>query len=103
MAEFLKTAIILSRQAPGEAAAPCTACGADTSLEVADYHAFHSGVGKDLVVRNTVSKPVPKGLGYRLLWWHPEEGYSLVRSLSDAHINGFSSDAELRAVEEASA
>ncbi len=96
MAEFLKTAIILSRQAPGGAAPACTACGGETMLDVADYHSYHSAAGKDLVVRYSVSKPVPKGLGYWLLWWHPDEGYTTVRSMTDGQVNSFSQDADLR-------
>ena len=45
-----KRAAGMSRQGKG---APCRACGGPTKIAWAEYHAFHSGLGKDLVVRWT--------------------------------------------------
>jgi tetratricopeptide (TPR) repeat protein len=68
----------------------CDGCGAPASLARLDYHAYHSGLGKDLVFRY---RP---GLGVETLAWSAAEGFGPLPPLDDEATEGFARDSLYR-------
>ncbi|HYV44715.1 MAG TPA: hypothetical protein VFA20_07640 [Myxococcaceae bacterium] len=88
-----KLAARMSRQGK---VAPCSACGGSMNVASAQYHAFHSGLGKDLVVHWTPGEGwLAKGSS-ALLAWDSADGMSPVAALSADEEARFVHDAAYR-------
>lgn len=95
----------LGREGP-----PCPACGKKAALERFDYHAFHSGAERDLIVR-FFPKATPMGRSqHELAWWTPGSEPVTIVALSDeqkdvvvrdALLRAAQTDLEIRGIEEA--
>lgn len=89
---------------------PCPACETRSTLARFDYHSFHSGGDRDLVVRFF---PRPTLLGkdrHELLWWTPGSEPVTIATLSpaqracvtrDALLRSAQTDMEIRGLEDA--
>lgn len=89
---------------------PCPACAKKASLERFDYHAFHSGAGRDLVVRYFPKATLLGKSQHELAWWTPGTDPVTIVSLSgeqknvvvrDALLRSAQTDMEIRGLEEA--
>ena len=77
----------------------CPACGKRSALARFDYHAFHSGTGRDLVVRYF---PKPTLLGksrQELAWWTPGSEPVTIVTLSPEQRDVVARDALVRAAQ----
>jgi hypothetical protein len=91
---LLLTAERLGAQALRRAPLFCTRCGAKTHAVAADYHVFHSAMGRDLVCR--VSRRALRH-EVELLWWGAG-GHLAATPLTERQRFGVRRDALLRAV-----
>jgi hypothetical protein len=83
--------------AKSQPAAPvCASCQAPTALEFVDYHAYHSGAAKDLVVRTFPPAGLLRSSRQELLWWSPGGGYQPVERLDGAEQATLRTDAAIR-------
>lgn len=78
---------------------PCPTCARRSTLERFDYHAFHSGTGRDLIVR-FFSKPTLMGKSRQdLAWWTPGSEPVTIATLSPEQKDVVARDALLRAAQ----
>lgn len=94
--ELLEVARVLAEGLRAKETPPCPKCNAPTTFARLHYHAFHTGLAKDLVVRCT---PSPDGgaLAQEALTWSREEGYARLARLRPAEHARFRRDALFRA------
>jgi Flp pilus assembly protein TadD len=89
---------------------PCPACAKKSALARFDYHAFHSGANRDLVVRFFPRASMLDKDRHELLWWTPGNEPVTLMALSkeqrecvkrDALLRSAQTDMEIRGLEEA--
>ena len=90
----------------------CPTCGKRAFLERFDYHAFHSGAGRDLVVRYFPKPSVMARAHQELAWWTPGSDPVTIATLSaeqkdvivrDAFLRAAQTDLEIHGIESAQA
>lgn len=75
----------------------CESCKQQTLLFCLDYHCFQEQKGQDLVIRYLPSLSSAPAQ-YQLFWWHPEQGYTKISSLTQQEKAAFKRDALIRAL-----
>lgn len=76
----------------------CQRCKSETALGSIDYHAYHSGADKDLVVRCGRPSGLLRRIRRELLWWALDDGYEPIQQLSPDEEVTIRTDALLRSV-----
>jgi hypothetical protein len=79
LAELIEHAKRTASRVLSEPTAPC-ACGLKTSAVAVDYHAWHSAMGRDLVIR---AHRRLFALDVELLWWNDVEGHVAAPPLTE--------------------
>lgn len=74
----------------------CQHCKSGTALDSVDYHAYHSGADKDIVVRCGQPSGLLRRVSSELCWWVPGIGYEPIRQLSPDEEETLRTDALLR-------
>lgn len=75
----------------------CAKCGASVRPQHLDFHAHHSGEGKDLVVRWQFGRGLLRRMTKTLHWWDPETGeFEPADELTKEQEQRFGRDALLR-------
>jgi hypothetical protein len=72
LADFKKRAALLAEQLAKGADTSCKACKGPRKVSAVHYHAHHSGLDKDLILRWTPRSGLLSKPGMELLAWDPE-------------------------------
>jgi hypothetical protein len=78
---------------------PCPTCGSKTSIVSVDFHAWHSAMGRDLVVR---AHKRLFAVETELLWWCPSTGHVAASALTERQRHVVRRDATFRRIRAAS-
>jgi hypothetical protein len=94
LASLIEHARQVASQVYSAPSAPC-ACGNRTSIIAVDYHAWHSAMGRDLVVR---CHRRLFSIEVELLWWNETHGHVSAAPLTEKQRHAVRRDACFRAI-----
>jgi tetratricopeptide (TPR) repeat protein len=76
---LIERVLVAAREIFAEPPIVCRLCGTKTQTVAVDYHAWHTGTNRDLVIR-AAKRPL-LGIESELLWWDEPHGFASVGTL----------------------